>query len=219
MSQRGSPRKWSCVISLRRLYTVFERSETSLVDALPIRKTSSGIWVPTPVPVIEEAIAVLRGIGLLGQGAPRGAVVDAGTGDGRIPAVLAWCDPERSVYGIERDSALYTQALENQRVLESKGVIDHGRIRLINGDYCDLSTYETCGIHSHHIGLVFNYPDGNERRLARFVARHGGSETRLCLLTHDRSLELDELELRDRRDVRLDAEPDWSLTIYGTPTA
>lgn len=204
-------------MSLRRLGQVFERSEASLVSALPIRKTSGGIWVPSPIPVIEEAISVLRGIGLLGDGVPRGHLVDAGTGDGRIPAVLTWFDPDRPVFGIERDSALYDQATANLKMLQIKGLIDGSRIRLIQADYCDLSIYETCGIDFRDTGIVFNYPDGNERRLARFVAEHAGPGTRLCLLTHDRSLEIDELGLQDRRDVRVGAEPDWSLSIYGRP--
>ena len=37
---------------------------------LPIRKTGRGIWVPTPVRVIEEAIETLKKIGLLGEGTP-----------------------------------------------------------------------------------------------------------------------------------------------------
>ena len=96
--------------SLKRLYKVFERSEASLVHSLPIRKTISGIWGPTPLRVIEEAISVLEDIGLLGEAAPQRIVVDAGTGDGRIPAVLAAVDPTRPVYGIEKDPALFAQA-------------------------------------------------------------------------------------------------------------
>ena len=71
---------------------MFERSETSLAHTLPIRKTISGIWVPTPVRVIEESVAVLTRLGLLQRGARQPAVIDAGTGDGRIPALLAAFD-------------------------------------------------------------------------------------------------------------------------------
>ena len=55
-------------VSLKRLCPVFERSEASLVHSLPIRKTICGIWAPTPVHVIEEAVAVLEDLGLLGEG-------------------------------------------------------------------------------------------------------------------------------------------------------
>ena len=198
----------------RRLYKVFKRSEASLVHSLPIRKTICGIWGPTPVRVIEEAIAVLEDIGLLGGALLQRTVVDAGTGDGRIPAVLAVFDPTRPVYGIEQDPALFAQASVNLQRLRARGVIDHTRIHLAEADYCEMATYEACGLDVSQTGIVFNYPDGNQRRLARFIAEHGGAGTRLCLLTHDRSLELDELELRVRQDVTVDGEASWRLSVY-----
>ena len=201
--------------SLKRLYKVFERSEASLVHSLPIRKTIYGIWGPTPLRVMEEAISVLEEIGLLGEAAPKRIVVDAGTGDGRMPAVLAAVDPTRPVYGIEQDPALFAQALVNLQELRAKGVIDHTRMYLVEGDYCKMATYEAAGVDFRQTGIVFNYPDGNQRRLARFIAEHRGVETRLCLLTHDRSLEVDELELRVRRDVTVTAESSWRLSVYG----
>ena len=117
--------------SLKRLNRVFERSEASLVHSLPIRKTTCGIWEPTPLRVIEEAISVLEDIGLLGEAAPQDIVVDAGTGDGRVPAVLAAVDPKRPVCGIEQDPALFAQALVNLQGLRAKGVIDHTGIYLV----------------------------------------------------------------------------------------
>ncbi len=203
--------------SLKRLYKVFERSEASLVHSLPIRKTICGIWGPTPLRVIEEAIAVLEDIGLLGKSAPQRIVVDAGTGDGRIPAVLAAVDPTRPVYGIEKDPALFAQALVNLQGIRARGVIDHTCMYLVEADYCEMATYETAGIDLSQTGVILNYPDGNQKRLARFIAEHGGAGTSLCLLTHDRSLEVDELALRVRRDVTVAAESSWRLSVYGRP--
>ena len=205
------------MISLTPLYRAFERSEAAFGQMLPIRKTCRGIWVPTPVAVIEEALIILRGIGLLGDGAPNGHVVDAGTGDGRIPAVLVQFDPTRSIYGIERDPALYAQTSENLRSLGRAGLLDHDRTHLIEGDYCDLATYEMRGLDVRHTAVVFNYPDGNHARLARFISAHAGRDTKLCLLTHDRTLALDELELRDRQDVSVGTEPAWRLSVYDRP--
>ena len=202
-------------VSLKRLNKVFERSEASLVHSLPIRKTICGIWGPTPLRVIEEAISVLEDSGLLGKAAPQGVVIDAGTGDGRVPAVLAAVDPTRPVYGIEKDPALFAQALVNLQGLRAKGVIDHTRIYLVEADYCEIATYKECGLDFSQTGIVFNYPDGNQKRLAQFIAEHGGTGTRLCLLTHDRALEIDELELQVRRDVTVGDEPSWRLSIYG----
>ena len=200
--------------SLKHLNKVFERSEASLVHSLPIRKTICGIWRPTPLRVIEEAISVLEDIDLLGETAPQSVVVDAGTGDGRVPAVLAAVDPMRPVYGIEQDPALFAQALVNLQGLRAKGVIDHTRIYLVEADYCEIATYEALGLDFSKTSIVFNYPDGNQRRLARFIAEYGGVGTRLCLLTHDRSLEIDELELQARPDVTVGDEPSWRLSIY-----
>ena len=201
--------------SLKRLYTVFERSEASLVHSLPIRKTICGTWAPTPLPVIEEAIAVLEDIGLLGQATPLRIVVDAGTGDGRVPAVLAACDPTRTVYAIEQDPTLFAQAFVNLEGLRAKGVIDHTRLYLAQADYCEMATYKACGLDFRQTGIVFNCPDGDQRRLARLIAEHGGAGTSLCLLAPDRSLEVDELELRVRRDVTVAAELSWRLSVYG----
>ena len=201
-------------MAFKQLAKVFERSQASRGRVLPIRKTGRGIWVPTPVRVIEEAIETLKKIGLLGAGTPPGHVIDAGTGDGRIPAVLASLDPTRLVYGIEADPALYAQAVTNLQTLEGRGLIDSARVHLIEADYCDLTTYETRGIALRQTGVIFNYPDGNERRLARFVSERCGRGTKLCLLTHDRTLELDELELRDRRDVSAGTGPAWRLSLY-----
>ena len=197
-----------------QLAKVFERSEATRGRVLPIRRTGRGIWVPTPVRVIEEAIETLRELGLLGEETPPGHVIDAGTGDGRVAAVLAFLDPTRLVYGIEADPALYAQAVTNLQTLEAKGLIDSARVHLIEADYCDLPTYQTRGIALRHTCLIFNYPDGNERRLARFVSERCGRATTLCLLTHNRTLRLEELKLEDRRDVSAGTEPAWRLSVY-----
>ena len=94
-----------------QLARIFERSEASSRRALPIRKTGRGIHVATPVRVIAEAVETLQRLGLLGEGRRPGHVIDAGTGDGRIPAVLAAFDPSRLAYGIEVDPALYAEAV------------------------------------------------------------------------------------------------------------
>ena len=205
-------------MALKQLSKVFARSEASRGHALPIRKTARGIWVPTPVRVIADAIETLEKIGLLGEGTPPGHMIDAGTGDGRVLAVLASLDPTRLVYGIEADPALYAEAVTNLQTLDARGLIDAARVHLIEADYCDLTTYETRGIALRQTGVIFNYPDGNERRLARFVSERCGRGTTLCLLTHDRTLALDELELRDRRDVSAGTGPAWRLSLYSRPT-
>jgi SAM-dependent methyltransferase len=194
---------------------VFERSETSLARILPIRKTISGIWVPTPVGVIENGLAALTRLGLLPTGAGAPAVIDAGTGDGRVAAFLATFEPACSVYAIEQDQALFAQAMMNLHTLRAEGLVDDSQVHLVEADYCAMTTYEACGLDLRHVGLVFNYPDGNQKRLAQFLSERAGPDTQLCLLTHDRSLALDEPELRVSVDVEAGDEPSWLLAVYG----
>ena len=201
--------------SLKRLNKVFERSEASLVHSRPIRKTIGGIWGPRRFVSSRRPSQFSRISASSVRRHHKALWSTRETGDGRVPAVLAAIDPTRPVHGIEQDPALFAQALVNLQGLRAKGVIDHTRIYLVEVDYCEMATYEACGLDSSQTGVIFNYPDGNQRRLARFVAEHGGIGTRLCLLTHDRSLEIDDLELQVRRDVTVGDEPSWRLSVYG----
>ena len=93
-------------------------------------------------------------------------------------------------------------------------------MRLIEGDYCDPATYASCGVDLGAPLVILNYPDGNQQRLARFVARHTGPEATLCLFTHDHSVDVAELQLRARRDMPAAYGPDWRLSVYrGLPSA
>ncbi len=200
----------------RQVHAVFERSGSSFAPRLPIRRTSVGIWVPTPMKVIDEACARLKADGWLARTRP-GHLLDAGSGDGRVAALLSRLDPARSVYGIERDPTLYARALLNLETLNRKGLTDEAQVHLIEGDYCDVATYRKTGITLRDTHLVFNYPDGNQQRLARFIAAQAGDQTKLCVLSHDRTLELDGLALQHRHDVRVKNEPPWQMSIYGMP--
>ena len=198
-------------MSLRRLQNVFDRSERALASGVPIRKTATGIWAPSSIPQIMVVARRLHEIGVLGAGAPPGPVVDAGSGDGRVPAVLASLEPQRPAYGIESDTALVAQAAENLRAL--RRVAGSGAVRLVAGDYCDVATYAACGIDLDAPLVVLNYPDGNQRPLAQFLARHAPSAA-LCLFTHDHEIDVDDLPLSHRCDLPAEAGPDWRLSVY-----
>lgn len=204
---------------VRRLQRVFERSDTSSGRWLPIRKTGRGVWAGTPVRVVAEAAWILNERGLLTETRQAGCAIDAGSGDGRALAVLATLRPSPMIYGIEADSTLHAQAVTNLGKLSASGLIDPTRVRLLEGDYCDVDTYRRSGIALEKVGLIINYPDGNQRQLARFVADHCGGGTTLCLLTHDRALEIDELELRSRHDVSDGTGPPWRLSLYRRPSS
>ncbi len=206
-------------MSIGRLEAIFQRSERALAHGVPIRKTSAGIWVPSPIPMIAAAVSSLKELGLLGPEAAGRTVLDAGMGDGRVAAVVAALEPSHAVYGIERDPVLYARAAQNlRRVLR----IARGRPRVqpVEGDYCDVATYASCGLDLQTVGVVVNYPDGNQERLARFIAAHAGPGASLCLFTHDRALRIDDLVLRAERDLPAEYGPDWRLAVYrGRPGA
>ncbi len=201
-------------MSHKKLVAIFDRSMETLGSGLPIRKTSIGIWVPTPLPVIIGAISLMQEMKLLGRTAPRGAVIDAGTGDGRVAAVLAYLNPSQPIYGLELDPVLLAQAVANWRELRIQGLAVEASVRMIEADYCDIVTYESCALNFSETCAILNYPDGNQGRLANFVAEHGGSRTSLCLLTHDHSVNLDTLELCAQREVQVTGEINWVLSVY-----
>lgn len=200
-----------------RLKRIFERSEVALGHTIPIRKTATGVWVPTPLQAIEAAFAAFEDLGLLGREAVPRLAIDAGSGDGRVPCVLASLDPRLRVYGVELDPVLFAQASTNVETLDldAKAVSDAGRVHFLAGDYCDTATYAAGGLDFGDTGLVLNYPDGNERRLARFISENGGDSTKLCLLTTDHEVVVGELELQSQRDLALAGELPWRLSIYG----
>ena len=172
----------------------------------------------TPIRVLEAAVAILSADGLLGgaggAGAANGHVIDAGSGDGRVLAVIAWLVPGQAVLGVEADEALHGRAVNRLRALGAAGVIDPRPLHLAAADYCDPATYAVRGIALARARLVLNYPDGNQNRLARFVAANCGPETTLGLLTHDRDLTVDALPLRTGHDVRARGGPPWRLSLY-----
>ncbi len=198
-----------------RLKGIFDRSEVALGHTIPIRKTATGVWVPTPLQVIEAAFAAFEDLGLLGGEAVPRPALDAGAGDGRVPCVLASLDPRLHVYGVELDPVLFARASTNVETLEAKAVTTAGRVHLLAGDYCDTATYAAGGLDVGDAGLVFNYPDGNETRLARFILENGGDSTKLCLLTTDCEVVVGELDLQCERDIAVTGELPWRLSIYG----
>ncbi len=184
-----------------------------MARGVPIRKTAAGIWVPSSIDELVGVVTLLHEMGVLGAAAPPAPVVEAGMGDGRVAAVLAHFEPARPVYGIEWDPELYARAVENLAALRrwSRG---YRAVRLVEGDYCDPATYASCGLDLRNPLVIVNYPDGNERRLEQFVVRHGAPGATLCLFTHDRSLDIDELPLHARRDVPVGVAAPWRLSVY-----
>ena len=202
---------------LRHFRAVFERSGETLSQTLPIRKTQGGIWVPTPLRAIQQGYEAVARLGILGPGAPPGWLVDAGTGDGRLPALLSQLEPTRDVCGIERDPAICAIARDRLETLGRRSRrVRLDRLHVIEGDYCDPLTYATGGVDLRAVHAFFNYPDGNQTKLARFVGSQAPARAKLCVLTHDRTIEIDELPLEERVDIDVGDDPMWRLSIYGS---
>lgn len=140
----------------------------------------------------------------------RTIAVDAGTGDGRVLALLAHFVPELDLVGIESDDGLYHRASDNVETLTRERMVDRPeRLRVIHGDYCRVETYDLGAVERGCVGFVFNYPDGSHHALEAFVIESFAPGTKLCLLTHDLELRLSTLELQEH--IAWDG---WGWSIY-----
>lgn len=170
-------------------------------DAGPsLRVTSSGLWHPTPLPVLGAAVPVLSKTGLLTRGA---LLFDAGMGDGRLLAALALGLPpglRLRLAGLEIDPRLAAEARLRLSVL-GRGMRNFASLRVAHGDYFHPRYHEALGHRPDDIDLVFNYPDGNEGRLLEWLGAHGKPGARLVILGPDRDPRLRGPALL-RREVR-----------------
>jgi hypothetical protein len=83
------------------------------------------------------------------------------------------------------------------------------------GDYFHPRYHEALGHRPQDLDIVFNYPDGNERRLLAWLREHGKPEVRLVLLGPDRDPALGRAPLL-RKDVRPPGDDvAWTLAVYG----
>jgi SAM-dependent methyltransferase len=153
--------------------------------------TDDGIWVPTPLAVVDAMLGALGGLGWWADGEPGAPrrCLDAGMGDGRLVAALCRLGPHVQAAGIESDRALYQRALDNLGARAASGW------RAARGSYLELKTYDALGLATTAIDVVFNYPDGNERALVQFWRARGRPGSRLVFCCPDHSLTLPGLAL------------------------
>ena len=78
--------------------------------------------------------------------------------------------------------------------------------QVVQGDFFDPQAYATLGVTPRDLDVVFNYPDGNERRLLQWLAEHGGPQTRLVILSPD-------------HDPALGGPPEWRAAVPSTGDA
>jgi hypothetical protein len=200
---------------------------SSLLDALqalhapggrdedaPLRLTEGGLWHATPLPVLAGAVPLVVEYGLVPSRQPL-VVLDAGAGDGRVLSALALGlpdDVEARLLGLEIDSQLAAAAEAQARLAP---VAWGRRPRIAIGDYLAVRDYAALGIAPEEVDLVFNYPDGNERRLLAWLRGHAGTEARLVILSpdHDPAMDAPPL-LRTRVEPTDGTGVAWSLSVY-----
>jgi hypothetical protein len=178
-----------------------------------LRLTERGLWHATPLRVLGAAVPVMLEAALVRPGA---MLFDAGAGDGRLLAALALGLPAKlkaRLAGLESDRDLAAKA--RLHLDDLRRTHPGARARVACGDYFHPRYHEALGHRPRDLDLVFNYPDGNERRLLEWLLDHGPPGARLVILGPDRDPALGRAPLL-RREVRPPGdEVAWTLAVYG----
>ena len=186
---------------LERLQDLYDRRDD--IAAGGLRLTDRGIWHATPLAVLAAAIPLVVETGLLKTRGGPAQVFDAGAGDGRLLAALALGLPatvDVRLGGIESDVALAATAREKLGAVARLGIDPNRVARVAEGDFFDPRAYERVGLLPRDLDVVFNYPDGNEQPLLRWLAKHGRPQTRLAILSPD-------------HDPALGGPPEWRAPV------
>lgn len=178
----------------------------------PLRITAGGLWHATPLPVLAAALPRIEAL-VSPAGRPL-VLFDAGAGDGRVLAALALgfsATLNVTLLGLECAAPLVERARAAFGALENP---PSRRPQVEEGSYLETKDYERLGITPGALDLVFNYPDGNETRLLRFLDAHGGKATRLVVLSPEESPVLGRAPLH-REAVPSAEGATWSLSVFG----
>jgi len=191
----------------------FARSEKKAFDGQPLRLTDDGIWLAMPLDVLDAAFEKLQATGFWSRIGTPAKVLDAGMGDGRLVAAICALPHNLWAYGIESHPHLCQLAQDNLRTLTERGMASNWRT--CQGDYFDVSTYPKLGIRVEDIDVFFNYPDGNEHKLAAFLREHGRTGAFLVVLTPEHGLELEGLAREEELAIkRGPGVPEFRLVVY-----
>ncbi|MCA9693981.1 MAG: class I SAM-dependent methyltransferase [Myxococcales bacterium] len=159
----------------------FARSEAQAFGGDRFQITDDGIWVPTPLAVIDEALAALADMNFWTDTM---TCLDAGMGDGRIVAALALRGPGVRALGLETHPGLHALALANLRDLPPRWSVH-------KGSFLELASYAALDAPIAGVDVVLHYPDGGEQALARLFAAHGRPGARLVYLTPELRLRIE----------------------------
>ena len=205
---------------LERLQGLYDRGDD--IAAGGLRLTDRGLWHATPLAVLAAAIPLVVETGLLKARGRPAQVFDAGAGDGRLLAALARGLPatvDVRLGGIESDVALAATAREKLEVVAASPALPNRAAQVAQGDFFDPRAYDLLGFAPKALDVVFNYPDGNEQRLLRWLAEHGGPQTRLAILSPDHDPALG-CPPEWRAPVRAEGQAAvWTLTVFAPASA
>lgn len=202
-------------MSVPQLRAVFARSQSSMGRTLSIYRTSVGIWVPTPVDVINEAVLWLLDHEWWKRTASA-AVIDAGMGDGRVAISFSHLAPTRPVLGVEYDPILFDSAVSCLDRLRKKKVVDASSLYLVEGNYLDISVYQPIQESLRGPCLVMNYPEpqlGNDERLAVFMKNNLSHESRLCFLSHQKFAKAGQFEQESCYEIQAEDSSLWWASL------
>lgn len=202
-------------MSVAQLKAIFARSQSSVGLTFPIYRTGVGIWVPTPVDVINEAVLWLLDHGWLKR-AGSAAVIDAGMGDGRVAMVFSHFAATLPVLGVEYDPILFNQAVSALDRLRKKKVVGPSRLHLVQGNYLDISVYQPIQEHLRGPCLVMNYPEtrlGNHERLAEFLKNNLSHEVRLYLVSHNSFVKAGQFEQESCHEIQAEDGSVWWASL------
>ena len=187
--------------------------------ASEFRLTERGIWHPTPLAVLAAAVPLLAETELVKPRDHALQILDAGAGDGRLIAALVLGLPEALEVrpsGIESDATLAAGAQQTLERIAAMRPLGTSRVaQIVEGDFFDPHAYARLGLDPSDLDVVFNYPDGNERRLLQWLSAHGGAKTRLAILSPDHDPALGSPpEWRVSVRVGGGASADWTLAVF-----
>lgn len=162
-----------------------------------MRYVGNSVFVPSSVVHLASCFQTLLADGVIN---PEKPVVDCGSGDGRVVAVMGALGLD--ALGIEAFRPLYDEALATLHVLWGE-VMFPNSVGLAHGNFLREDTYDSVGTPFQKVGTFFNYIC-LEDAIARKIANQSPKGTAFLLynakeqgpyfpgLTLDRTLELDD---------------------------
>ena len=181
------------------LETYYEVISRKLLDKFSmgyIKETDSGVFVPSSLNKIHQAVIHLIDSGIIDKNKP---FLDAGCGDGRIVALAS--SMGIPAWGLESDEELVALAKHNLINLRALGVIKESDAIIHCGNFCDDKSYSNMDRQFSDFGTIYNY-DNNAGLLANKIAKEAKPKTVYLLYSGDEIKEefrglifLDDLDL------------------------